>query len=528
MKRRKKWIKYVCIAAAVALLFVLYLRGTYHLILQTDMDSDYSYVLMEANDVVNGNFFLSGWTQTGISFFLTDLLFFMVGAAVFGLTRMGYVTAVVLMIAATFVTAYLLVDKKNLKNTVLYIALTAFPTLAAVNMQRSHVGGYIWSFLIFAAAGWCVKKGRENYGCLAAIALLTAMCSMSDMAALVFGGGALLLLCLYKVLFDKKSDKKLYGLLAGAAAAGAVLGFITDKLYYFIGGADKNNFVGEKTFIQIQDLADKVGLYLKSIFVLGNGDVWGEKIFSLNAFISLFYAVFVAAGLYLMGKNIVLFLRHKNEDFISVLLSVGLALVSLLFIFTSIGTDVYTSRYFGTFPYINAVLLCRYLTRTGLGDKMIYTSRIKWKIPIMLLAVLCIAGGIYKHENSTKEWSFTSEPERLGEFLESQGLRNGYGSYADSSAASVPTGGAVNVRQIVLNGEKYIFPYYWFCKQEWYREEANFIVFREEGDQFGLTEDMVQKIVGIPQRKLAYEGYIIYVYDWDLSQMINVDDWRYR
>ena len=528
MEKRKKWIKYACIAAAAALFFVLYLRGTYHLILQTDMDSDYSYVLMEANDVVNGNFFLSGWTQTGISFFLTDLLFFMVGAAVFGLTRMGYVTAVVLMIAATFVTAYLLVDKKNLKNTVLYIALTAFPTVVAVNMQRSHVGGYIWSFLIFAAAGWCVKKGKVNNGCLAAIVLLTAMCSMSDMAALVFGGGALLLLCLYKIIFEQNSDRKLYGWLAGAAAAGAVLGLVMDKLYYFIGGADKNSFVGEKIFIEVQHLPDKIGLYLKSVFVLGNADAWGAEIFSVNTIISLFYAVFVAAGLYLMVKNIVLFLRHKNEDFISVLLSAGLALVSVLFIFTSIGIDVYTSRYFGTFPYINAVLLCRYLTRTGLWEKMIYTSRIQWKIPIMLLAVLCIAGGIYKHEENTKEWSFTSDPERLGHFLESQGLQNGYGSYLDSSAASVPTGGDVNVRQIVLNGEKYIFPYYWFCKQEWYQEEANFIVIREDGDQFGLTEEMVKAVVGMPQRRLTYDGYLIYVYDWDLSQMINLDDWRYR
>lgn len=528
MEKRKRLVKYMLLTAAAALFAFFYLRCMYHLVLQTNMDSDYNYLLTEADEVLHGNFFLRGWTQTGISFFLTDLLFFMAGAAVFGVTRMGYVAAVVLMIACVFAAGYLLIGKKNFRNTVLYIALTALPTVASINMQRSHTGGFIWCFLTFAVAGWCVYKERVSAVLAGAVVLLTALCSMSDMAALIFGGGALLLVCGYRLLFDRNMNKKLYSVLAGAVLAGAALGLVMDKLYYWIGGADKNSFLGDKIWIDVEELWSKLCLYVKSTFVLGGGDFWGQKIFSIDTVISLLYAVFIAVGLYLMVKNIVLFLRHKNDDMISVLLSVGLALVSLLFIFTGIGIDVYSSRYFGTFPYMMAVLLCRYLTRTGLYEKKIDTSRIRWKYPVLALAVLAFTGSVYRYADSTQEWAYTSEQELLGRYLQEQGLKSGYGSFFDSSAVSVPTGGAVTVRQIILNGESYIFPYYWFCKQEWYAQEANFIILPEDGENFGLTEGTVQKVVGRPSKRLTYGSYVIYVYDRDLSEMINLDDWRDR
>lgn len=526
----KKYIKTGIVTAIIIAAIAIYFHCLYYLILPTDMDADYCYVLLEANDVIHGNFFLNGWIQTGVSFFLTDLPFYMIGIAVFGVTRMAYVLGVMLMIAGAFFACYLLLDKKNLKYTVLYCIIAAIPAAWAVDMQRSHIGGYVWCFLMFAIVGWAVKRKKAGWQCVTAIVVCTAMCTTSDMAALVFGSGAVFIVAVYELLFSQEDNKKFYGTLAVSVCAGAVLGIIMDKLYYLIGTADKNSFVGEKCFIDVYGILDHFLLYIKSVFVLGGGNFFGKTITAAQTLVALVYAVFVIAGLYLMVKNIVLWIRHKNDDLVSVLLSVGLATVSLLFVFTNISIDIYTSRYFGSFQYISAVLICRYLSRTGLGERFLYTSRqIKWKYCIMAVAVLAAGGSVLRYKSDIQPGVNILTEEYLGEFLQEQGLTCGYGDFYSSSVVKVATQGQVQLHQVVLTGEECVYPYYWFAQKEWYAQEAHFVVLRQQDDLgFGLTPQNVRQAFGEPTRQLTFEGYIIYVYDnKDLSQSINYEDWRY-
>ncbi len=122
--------------------------------------------------------------------------------------------------------------------------LTTFPTVDALSMQRSHTGGFIWCFIALFIIGIVLKKNSIKIWQALLIGFLVAMCSMSDMAALVFGAGAMIIVSIYELIFNKQTNKWMYVILLISSMVGTVLGIIMDKLYYLIGGADKNSFVG--------------------------------------------------------------------------------------------------------------------------------------------------------------------------------------------------------------------------------------------------------------------------------------------
>ncbi len=229
----------------------------------------------------------------------------------------------------------------------------------------------------------------------------------------------------------------------------------------------------------------------------------------------------------LMIVNIVTYINNKNSDIISVMLSLGYILVVLLFIFTNVGVDIYSSRYFGTQPYIFAVIICRYFSYNDIYDKYMHTSYIKWKYVLVVLALITLAGNIYVYKESTKEWENTNPAQELGIFLCDNGLKNGYGYYFESSIVTFSTSEDVKLRQVVLTGDDRIYPYYWFCKKDWYSEPANFIVLESDNDDYGLNQNNALVAIGEPDKVLQYNQWVIYVYDWDISKKIDYTDYRF-
>lgn len=60
-----KWVAILGIVIGL----VVYLGYCIKIFQLMQMDSDYSNLILEASDILHGNFFMNGWTQTGISFF---------------------------------------------------------------------------------------------------------------------------------------------------------------------------------------------------------------------------------------------------------------------------------------------------------------------------------------------------------------------------------------------------------------------------------------------------------------------------
>lgn len=519
---KKKHVRMAAGIAASILLVLLFSYMTYRKLQQADLDADFSSLVIESNDFVNGNFFLNGWNQTGISFFLTDFLFFSLGSAIFGLSKTAYLVGMTVMIVCAFVSGFLLIDRRNKKSILIYIALAAFPTPFVVGLQRAHTGGYIWTFIALGIILYSINKGKISRLSMTAIAILFVMCSMSDMATVIFGAGALIVVTFYKLIFDQRiKDKLFYYKIMFTSIAGIILGFVMDKLYYAIGSCNKNSFMEEKMFEAGSAWVDKTLTYFNCVFTLGNSDIMSAPvIFSKVGIFGCFYAIFVLMALIVMLKNVVNFVKSRDNDFISCVMSVGYILVGIAYIFTDIGIDIYSSRYFAMQSVIFAVILSREYVNGNYNDKMFYTSKIKCRHIVNVVIILLAVIGLYRFTYEAGE-EFVTPQESLGTYLESQGLGNGYANYWECAAATVASNGKSTLRAITIDDNNTADMYCWFCKDEWYSEYANYVVFDEVDQQdMGVTKEKVESTFGSPKKVLRHESYTIYVYDYDLSTRI--------
>lgn len=516
---KAKIIRYVAIAILGLGFTAFYAQFIYHLAFATWIDTDYANLVLEANDIVNGNVFLAGWNQTGVSFLLTDIIYFVVGVMVCGLSKSAYIVAISLMFLCTLISTFFLTEYKSFKNCLLFFALTLFPTVQVFELLRAHTGGFVLTYLIFIIIDRAQKKEIIKKTWVVLMVLFVAMIAMSDAASLLFGAFSIAIICLFKLVFDSKASKKFYGKLLVIMLGGTVLGTVMDKLYYIVGGANKNSFLGSQSIIQINSLVDKLYTYFDAVFVLGHANVFYSNIFTLKTIVNALYFPVVLIGFYLTFKNISLFIKHKNEDLISVAISIGFVLVSLSFIFTTVGVDIYSSRYFATLPFFFAVLICRYVAKNNLMDKNVYTSKIKLKYVVLAFSVVALAGSyIVCSKNLKKE--FISEQEGITGILAENNLTNGYGSYWDASVPSLTSEGKVNVRQITIDGDT-AKPLIWFCKDDWYKQEAQFVIMHDpEAAGYGVTEENVLKAFGKPSRVIKYDAYLIYIYSTDISQKL--------
>ena len=91
----KKAIK-ILLAVLFAVGFAVYLIAE---ISKQPINSDGACMLLEAKDVLSGNILLSDWHLTGVSFITTDLPWFVVSVAVFGMSLRPYHLACFLMYA---------------------------------------------------------------------------------------------------------------------------------------------------------------------------------------------------------------------------------------------------------------------------------------------------------------------------------------------------------------------------------------------------------------------------------------------
>ena len=84
-------IVFVIASAVAAVLFI----GAE--IMKLPMNSDSACMMLEARDILSGNIFLSDWNLTGISFITTDLPWYILGTAVFGVGLNAFRLSVFLM-----------------------------------------------------------------------------------------------------------------------------------------------------------------------------------------------------------------------------------------------------------------------------------------------------------------------------------------------------------------------------------------------------------------------------------------------
>jgi len=347
-----------------------------------------------------------------------------------------------------------------------------------------------------------------------------ALACMGDFMMLVIGTISALVVFIYRLVCSHDVDKKLYLLLIILTISASALGLLSDKLFFIIGGANKNSFVENRSFSDLNLIPKRFEIYIHAILGLLDADFSGKALIRIDTLWYILRICVLIYAIFIIIRHVISLIFNKNVDIVGSILSIGFLLISFVFILTDISVDINSARYIAYSPVLFAVLIIRYYKANNILERTVCYSKILLKYKFGLLATILIISAFVPSSFSIQE---NTSQYRLGEFLNKQGLVRGYSHFWNASHVTVSTKNKIQIRAINSDGAS-VSKFGWFCKEDWYQEYANFVVMNNEQHPHynfhGISEEIIRKVIGEPTNKLIYEDFIIYVYDWNISDAL--------
>lgn len=488
------------------------------------LNSDMANMVLEANDIIHGNYFLSDWWLTGVTFLTTDLFYFVIGTLVFGVSQASFILAETIMFFVALVSGTILLNMPKKKAPLLYMVLflsfVLFPCPNWCSVSLVHMGYVGWGFIglaLLISADHSDEK-RKIITRLVLAALMFVLAQTGDaISILTIVAPVMIVSCLDGLKLARKKHeisafpkKNFYYILVG------IISFIAskciDKLFIAIGGAERNSYLGERTFIAIADLGNSIATYFSGILSMSYGNIESQPIGSLQTILMGIRMLVVFAGIIVVFFNIISYLKGKDVDRLGLILSIGYLFVSGVCIVTVINIP----RYYSYAPFVLGIILIRFLCT----EKAELLQQISAKVTAIVLSVVLGASTLFP----IADFSLFYNPTHVDilNVLKESNLTNGYGSFWYASAISVLSGNEVTVRSISGNGNSNLSIMTWFCKNSWYDEPANFVII-EPTEYGGVSEVNVIRNFGQPVNIINVDNCKIYVYDHDISN--DLDEW---
>ncbi len=503
--------------AVISIIFVAYTIYAAGLFLQVGIDSDYSNLVLEANDILSGNVFLSGWNLTGISFITTDLPYFVFGALFSGISAGTYYIAIIAMYIVLVFSALLLLRQNGkalgIVETAVFLAVGGFPTVYACSVLRAHTAAA--SLIFFALFTFeCYKKNQKSLPLIAG-AVFVALATCGDSLALIIGVVPIIIYCARFLFTGGKIHRRNMFILL-SAISGTILGVILESVYIGIGDTNKNSFLKERLFVTAAEMPQKISLLLEILLGVNGADFFGKPIVALSTLIYFIRTVLIILVAYVIFRSIKAFIFSRNCDFICFVLSAGAVITLVILSVTTIIADAQSGRYIGYFPIMSAVLVIRYFS---INPPDLLRKRLSFPIVTAVSILICALSFI------PPSYSATEGPQyELAHFLEESGLENGYAQFWHASHTTVASENRVKVRAAIYDRQEHICGFNWFCKDEWYSPEyANYIVIENSDPDdvsFGITQKNVLKCLGKPSKRLTCGNYTIFVYNRNIAKEI--------
>jgi hypothetical protein len=210
----------------------------------------------------------------------------------------------------------------------------------------------------------------------------------------------------------------------------------------------------------------------------------------------------------------------RPADFVADVLWVLLPLALAAFLINRTPKDRGTIRYMIPPVLSGAVLTGRVLANRAPG-------------PGTAIAALGLLGLTYAATmlDDLRKPPSADPAEALANWLDSRGLRHGYGPFWDASIVTASSRGRVSVRPVFVQAispvKHRIEPMRWMVDSRWFSEgPATFVVFEPGVDvpyQFGVDESIWIKSFGPAKRRYAAGRYIILEWGHDLRPLLNHD-----
>jgi hypothetical protein len=480
-------------------------------------------MVLEANEIINGNIFLSDWVLTGITFLTTDLVFFIIASLRYGINvNSSYIAISLMFVSFSLTSLFLLRWKKKedcIKNILIWLSIGAFPISIGKIVLSVHTGVWIYTFVECLLLAKILNDNDSKRRKFQFTELFLLICItlgvIGDAIMLVAGVLPILIMCFF-YYFNNTGKRSKSLRLALVTLGGVILGLVFENLYLYIGGADKNSYLQNTKFKPIEGIWDSFLIYAKGLIELFDANFFGKPIFNFATIICAFRFLIVLYGLYIVIRTVFNFLKKKNDDNVSIFLSISFVLISLCYIFSGISVDWGTTRYFAYAPILFSVLIIR-----NIGKMSIYpliSKNFSFRLIALGISILLITTTINNVFVQNRLYTSVNDPYiELGTYLEEKNLKNGFSGYWD--VAYVTTVLTENKQRIIAihNNGITITPFYFFNKKEWYTNEfTNYIVI---GNGYGgITEENALAFFGTPFERATVGNFVILIYERDISK----------
>jgi len=525
MRKEKNIKKLMRLVPVVAM--VIYSWIMIYLCSSIPLDSDRANHLLQAQDIAAGNLFLNGWNLTGVTFLTTDLLYYLVAYFLCGLSPKAIAVLGGLMIASATIVSFFLAlqgQKDKLFKSLVTGLLLLVPCWDLLHHFRVHGGAVCFTLVSFAICFTLVSsKGKEKKGnrsILIGLFICLVLGAIGDMLFVIEAVVPIILLSGLVLLFEDMKEEKVKCIQLIAVSLGAVLiSQIWDLFYFHVGSANKNSYIFQMNFAEVGDWTTKISSFIKDLLSLTNADFAGNKIGDIWNLLKIVNFFILIVSVFIGIHSITVFFKRQIEkvDYLSILLvfSIGMSFFAYLF------TNMSEPRYISIIPLAATIVVVRNL------DNIIETIKgVKlFKILVLLLGV---AASLCKVQDlSLYTYPASNEREKeLISYLNARGLNYGYASFWNASKYTVASDNEIKIRHILYNGNSFEM-FNWFNKNEWYEENTNYILIDNSqgdngvNDSYGVSVENATYYFGVPVEMVEYAGYIIMIYDYPLSMMLD-------
>lgn len=525
MKKSKLNVLKIILTVFISL---MYMTGIIFLVRNTAIDSDKANHLLQAADIMSGNFFLKNWILTGITFFTTDLLFYDMGYLLAGVSNAAIYIANGAMIACLIITSMFVACRNKAEGSSKYlkcimaVGMMSIPSAYMLFNNRVHTAAVICSLISAMLAASVIDirlediKSKKSVAIYAVLFILLVFGTNGDKLFVLQFVIPVLVVAAYRIIAENRNVKQNL-LVIGITVCGTVMGFIFEAVYFLISNADRNSYIESVNYSSVSDwsyrffeLISTVLNYLNANFTEGMlGDKW--ILLKIIAFIIVLIAVIIWA------RIIILFLMRRFEDVdnISAIVAFSVLMAACTFVFT---TNSH-AKYIVVVPYGLMIILIRNIEL--ICDRIAYQK--VYRGIIIAGVVLVFAGNL--HDMNFKVAAIEKDREEVVKYLEENDMTNGYAAFWNASVMTIASENDVKVRHIKFeDGTMKMFK--WFCRDDWYYDEANFIIVKApsetERNQYDITEETVEFVFGKSEEKVEIGEYIIYTYDYNISERISL------
>lgn len=506
----------------IAILLLLYVFFT---MTKVAINSDFANHLLEANDMIHGNFFLSDWQLTGISFLTTEMPYYCLAVAILGVQPYAYVLALTLIVFVFFLVGLFLINDRPGEISFVDIGLYLALAVACGVEKAGHFRGHTAVFSLALIAFWAAVRyldspaDRPNTGALLALTGVIAWAAVGDVLIVIIAVLPVALFCGYHLLLtDSPLKPKRCLTLIVMMGIGVLIGLALDWGYFTVGGAVKNAILSKKSLIGVDAFPKHFLLFVKGLVELANGYTRQSDLTVVNLIRFAFVILSFVIGAYSVIETLTAYVCGKHRDTLAVLLSLSLVLMTVVCLATDVLVTPEFTRYFSFFPVFGAIVVIRALNRYGCQAWRFCPLRLSMNFVVALI-VLIVFGASFVQ---TSPWRVVTKYDRVAQFLEDNNLEYGLAHYWNASAVTVSSRGAVKIRSIKVHREPDFTPteaniQHWFYKPAWFSEGTFNFVLLDDNGYLDVSKDAILELFGEPEKRLSFEDYEVFVYDRNLA-----------